>query len=105
MPTGDLQPTDLDDYREQLMLTLMSARELAVANIRKAQSRYKKQYDRHARPTSFRLGQWVFVRFPQDESGRLRKLSRPWRGPYRVVEIKEPDVTVVKVYHPQHGEM
>ena len=102
MPTGDLWPAQVDDYREQLMMTLSSARELAASNIRKAQGRYKEQYDRHARPCDLRLGQWVFVKFPQDESGRLRKLSRPWHGPYR---LKNPDVTVVKVYHPQHGEM
>ena len=106
MPTMNTeQPTDQDDYREQLMMMLKNARDLAVANIRKVQSRYKQQFDRHARPTSFRLEQWVFVKFPQDESGCLRKLSRPWRGTYRVVDVKDPDVIVVKVYHPQHGEM
>ena len=92
-------------YREQLMITLSSTRELAANNIRRAQRRYKQQYDKNTRPCEFRLGQWVFVKFSQDESGRLRKLSRPWHGPYRVINIKDPYVTVIKVYHPQHGEM
>ena len=47
----------------------------------------------------------MFVRFPQDQSGRLRKLCRPWHGPYRIVQKEDPDITAVKVYHPQHGEI
>ena len=82
------------------MLTLSSARELAASNIQRAQRRYKEQYDRGARLSTFKLGEWVFVKFPQDESGRLRKLSRPWHGPYRIVQKRDPDVTVTKVYHP-----
>lgn len=57
MPASHIQPADTDDYREQLMLTLKSARELAVASIRGAQGRYKKQYNKHTRPARFRLGQ------------------------------------------------
>ena len=43
------------------------------------------------------------VKFPQDESGAQRKLSRPWHGPYRITSLDNPDVTVVKVYFPQDG--
>ena len=31
----------------------------------------------------------------------MRKLSRPWHGPYRVVDKRDPDITVVKIYVPQ----
>ena len=58
-----------------------------------------------ARPSAFKLGECVFVKFPQDESGRLRKLSRPWHGPNHIVQKRDPDATVTKVYHPQHGEI
>ena len=43
------------------------------------------------------------MKFPADETGKMRKLARPWHGPYRVVEQHDPDVTVVKVYRPQDG--
>ena len=50
----------------------------------------------------FLLGDWVLVRFPQEDSGRQRKLSRPpWHGPYRIAEVNNPDVTVVPVYFPE----
>ena len=45
----------------------------------------------------------MLVCFPQDEAGKQRKLSRLWHGPYRVTQINDPDVTVVKVYFPEEG--
>ena len=41
------------------------------------------------------------MRFPQEEVGKMRKLSRPWHGPYCVLSKEEPDITVAKVYFPQ----
>ena len=38
--------------------------------------------------------------FPRDEVGRNRKLSRPWHGPYHVIEKKDLDITLCKVYFP-----
>ena len=77
------------------MISLASARELAAASIQRSQKRYKANYDRSASNKHYRVGDWVLVRFPQDESGAARKLSRPWHGPYRVVQCSGPDVTVV----------
>lgn len=32
------------------------------------------------------------VKFPQDESGGQRKLSRPWHGPYRITSLDNPQL-------------
>ena len=101
LPPEEVYHTDVEDYREELMLTLSSARQLAASCIQRAQMKYKEQYDRKAKETTLRIGDWVLIRFPQDESGRWRKLCRPWHGPYRVTDRTDPDVTCVKVYHPQ----
>ena len=102
LPPSDVTVQDLDvsDYREQVVYTLSTAREIAVQSIKRAQGRYKRSYDRKARCQSFKMGDWVFVRFPQDETGRRRKLSRPWHGPYRVTILSDPDVCVSSVYYP-----
>ena len=105
LPATPMEPTEVDDYREELILSLSSARKLAAANIRSSQHHYKKYYDRKARAKQFFLGDWVLVRFPQEESGRQRKLSRPWHGPYRITELNTPDVTVVPVYFPEKGSI
>ena len=85
------------------MLSLTSAWDLAAQSIQKAQERYKRNYDKRSTytTTSLRVGGWVLVHMPQDESGPQRKLSRPWHGPYRIVSISDPDVLLTKVYFPQ----
>ena len=103
LPTTDIHPIDVKDYREELMVSLTSARQIATSCIQRAQARYKEQYDRRAREVTLSVGDWILVHFPQDESGRWRKLSRPWHGPYRITEKINPDITCVKVYHPQDG--
>ena len=79
------------------MLSLSSAHQLACESIRKAQQQYKRYYDRKITTARLRVGQWVLVRFPQEESGRQRKLSRPWHGPYRVSSLDDPDVIISNV--------
>ena len=105
LPTSAVQPADVSDYREHLMLSLTTARELAAQTIQRAQQRYKKQYDKTSEQLTFKKGDWVLVRFPQEETGKQRKLSRPWHGPYRVLSQDDPDITVVKVYRPQDGQI
>lgn len=48
--------------------------------------------------TPIKTGDWVLVHSPQDGTGANRKLSRPWHGPYRVMLLRYPDVSVTKVY-------
>ena len=43
----------------------------------------------------------MLIRFPSDKSGKQRKLSRPWHGPYRVMAHSPTNVTAVKVYFPR----
>ena len=85
------------------MRSLACARTLAAENIRVAQTKYKKYYDKHAKLISYSIGEWILIRFPQDETGKSRKLSRPWHGPYRITALTQTDVTAVKVYYPKEG--
>ena len=105
LPTHPLEPTDISDYQEELMLSLSAARDLAAKSIRQAQLKYKTQYDRKATQHKYRIGDWVLVRFPNEESGKQCKLSRPWHGPYRVLSSNDPDVTVVNVYFPKDNQI
>ena len=100
LPTTPVQLTDIEDYREELVLSLTSAREIAAQTMQNAQAKYKQQYDKRATYTTspLKTGDWVLVRFPQDETGAARKLSRPWHGPY---PLTAPNVSVTKVYFPQ----
>ena len=71
----DLEAADISDYREKVVLSLSTARQMAADSIRTAQARYKKTYDRSSQATNYKLGDWVLVKFPQEEIGRMQKLS------------------------------
>ena len=75
LPVHHLEPNTVEDYREELTLSLTSARELAATSIRNAQQRYKRLYDQKAVKKNYQVGDWVLVKFPQEESGKQRKLS------------------------------
>lgn len=98
-----LEPGSIKDYREEVILLLSSARQLAAKSICKAQKRYKDAYDHRAVQVNHQVVNWVLVRFPQEESGKNRKLSQPWHGPYWFVARTNPDITVVKVDHLKIG--
>ena len=64
LPTSPTEPADLEEYQEELILSLSSARELAASNIRAAQKQYKEQCDKKARTVDYQLEDWVLVQFP-----------------------------------------
>ncbi|KAL5515979.1 hypothetical protein EMCRGX_G001235 [Ephydatia muelleri] len=105
LPPKEVQTTNVEDYREELVLCLSTARKHACDALKKAQQRYKQQYDKHCHPVQYKVGDWIMVRFPQDESGKSRKLSRPWHGPYRVQSCDSPDVVASKMYFPEEGSI
>ena len=101
LPSTAVVPTDIDDYREELIFSLSQPRAIAASQIQVAQKKYKPDYDHHAKTQDVRLGDWILIRFPHEETGAKRKLSRPWHRPYRITSIEQPDGTAIKVYFPQ----
>jgi len=100
LPVNEVEGADLTDYRQELTETLAQARELAATSIQTAQKQYKKYYDKvnKCSPAPFKIGDHVLIQFPQEESGQQRKLSRPWYGPYRVVEVTPTGIAARRVY-------
>ena len=67
-PPSQLEPTEVTDYREELALSLSTARKLAALQIQKAQAKYKKHHDKKAKVSTFKIGEWVLVKFPHEET-------------------------------------
>ena len=67
--------------------------------------KYKKYHDRSTYKLDYKVGDhdWILIRFPAEEIGKQRKLSKPWYGPYHVTGMTDTGVTAVKVYSPQDG--
>ena len=95
----------MSDSQEEMILSLSSARELAAESMNGTQERYKALYDHKAWAANYWVGDWVLVKFSQEESDRCCKLSQPWHGPYRVTSKVDSDVIVIKVYHTQEGSI
>ena len=85
------------------MLNPSSARKLAQMMLQWAQKHYKNSYDKHCHLIHYQLGDWILIRFPQDETGKDHKPSKPWHGPYRVVQCEEPNIVATRVYFPDNG--
>ena len=101
LPTKQLNSTDITDYREELVLNLSSARALAAKSILKAQQNQKDQYDRHTNSSKLKVGDWILIHFPHEESGKYHTISRPWHGLYHIVSCNNPDITAVKIFSHQ----
>ena len=103
LPPEPIGYTYISGYQEELVLSLSSAREFAASNIKTAQNRYKRHYDKNAVPSKYQVGDLILIRFLHEETGKQRKLSHPWHGPYRVVECRDPDLVAKKQFFPEEG--
>ena len=61
LPPNELEATEVANYREEVMLSLSTARQLAAESIRMAQARYKGSYDKSSHVADYKLGDWVLV--------------------------------------------
>ena len=93
-PSHPVEPGNITDYREEVVLSLSSARELAASSICRTQQKYKTTYNWKATSTHYQIGDWVLVKFPHEESGKSRKISTVYEtvprisyGCYRRAEL------------------
>ena len=100
LPT--LHMLDAADYRTELVTGLTTAWNLACTCIAKAQSKQKLQYDKHAKPPTYRISDRVMVYMSHETSGKDCKLSLPYHGPYRIVDICSNCVAVKPVDKPDY---
>ena len=96
---------DLDDYKTELTVGLAEAWRTAQDHLKKAQKGQKRAYDHQAKERKVRVGDRVMVLMPAEQTGKNRKLQRPYFGPYRVIEIHPNGVTVVPVDRPKDPQI
>ena len=74
------------EYVAHLQECIDKVHRYARANIRVASDRMKEYYDAKADCHAFSRGDWVWLYNPTCKKGISPKLSRPWKGPYLVIE-------------------
>ncbi|KAG8319223.1 hypothetical protein J6590_108646 [Homalodisca vitripennis] len=98
---ADLKITDetdiYDNHIEALREKLQEAyKETAVLKAR-ARGRNESQYDKKAKSTEFREGQFVLLHVPSIGRHRVKKLSKLWKGPYPIVRVVSPLNVVLRI--------
>ena len=69
--------------------------------IGRAQGQQKTYYDKKSHLPNFAEGDRVFLFKPAEKTGEARKLSRPYHGPYRVVQLDTNTAHIRRVDRPQ----
>ena len=78
---------DAQEYAEWVQLAVRRVAEEAREHIAAAQQRQKRQYDKKSQdPVDYEAGDLVWLHNSVPQAGVAAKFSRPWRGPFIVVE-------------------
>ena len=112
--TKEIKETQLENsyqYVLDLKGRIEETCRIAREELRKASCRYKKAYDKRARPRSMRVGDQALILLPTD----CNKLTMQWKGPFRVIgQVAKYDymldvngknrtfhLNILKKYHPR----
>ena len=86
-PPVQRDSVQLDDYKSRMVRAMSETWELARQSIKKAQGKQKIHHDKTARNAEFKVGDRVFAFMPAMKTGPAYKLARPYKGPYRVMQL------------------
>ena len=97
---------DVEDYKEELLSVLTLAWKLARANIQTFQGTQKRNYDRKCtKDANLKAGDRVMVFMPAESQGKNWKLSRPYHGPYHVLQVIPTNAEVQLIDHPKDEQI
>ena len=100
-PTKAKKLIGLWEYGQELTVRMSEAWELASQSVGRAEKKQKQYYDqRQQRLPNFTVGERVFLFKPAEKTGEARKFTRPYHGPYRVLEVDTNTVRIRRVNRP-----
>ena len=96
-----------DDYSHEMVHKMETAFKRAKDQIGKTFKAQKAYYDKKSEEIDIKVGMKVWLHNPEVKVGLTKKLSLPWKGPYRVIskfpkanfEIKEVNSEKTQVVH------
>lgn len=83
-----------DEYAHELKSRLQSSYEKAKEQLIKNKEKHKEHYDQKVNFKLFQPGDKVLLFDETLRRGRSQKLQTQWRGPYEVIKVNEPNVTI-----------
>lgn len=82
------------DYVRALNHRLYYSRQKALQNIQHSKERSKQYYDSHSRPTTYNVGDMVYIRCHHKQN---KALSPVWKGPYKIIKINGNHTVTIQV--------
>jgi hypothetical protein len=89
--TGVGEPnTSIHIFVDRIQKEMQEAHELARQSLQMQQQRQKREYDIHARPSKYEVGDVVLLMNSGRKVGQSKKLAPLWKGPFVVVQVLTP---------------
>lgn len=79
-----------DNYVAELMARLNIAFTEAKQNLRNSAEKRAIQYNKKSEEVQLKVGDLVYLYDPSTKIGESKKLTKPWKGPFRIMEQKSP---------------
>ena len=106
-PPPSTTPIDIYDWVSQKEEAFRQTYELVRRNATIQQRRRNNLYNKRVHGPTYKEGEHVHLHYPVVQSGKIPKLSSPWRGPYEILKclndvnykIKEFTTCKVQVVH------
>ena len=83
-PPVQRSSVDLNTYKSTMIQSMSEAWSVAKETLKKAQ---RIHHDNSAKNADFQIGERVFLFVPSLRSGPSYKLARPFKGPYRILQL------------------
>lgn len=96
---------DLRSYRQELVEGLSDAWEVARAQVKKAQQKEKRYYDRSGTLKNLKVGDRVFLQVPSLKKGTAYKFARQFQGPFRILQLYKNGADIRLVDRPQSSSL
>ena len=94
---------EVGSYQEEFVTGLQEAWEMSQKQVKKVQQRQQRNYDQSAKPVILRVGDRVFLHVPSAKQGKAHKFARPFRGPYRIINLYNNGADIRPVDRPQQA--
>ena len=78
---------EIGSYQEELVTYQQEVWEIARSQVKRAQKRQQRNYDKTAKCVPLRKGDQVFLYVPSAKQGKAHKFARPFRGPYLIINL------------------
>ncbi|TPP67215.1 hypothetical protein FGIG_03706 [Fasciola gigantica] len=86
-----------NSWISEMLLGACVDRETNSAHLESAQKRQKSSYDATAHGSTYRLGDYVWLRRPRPPPGQTAAFHNPWKGPYVIVHSMSPQMYVIRL--------